>query len=100
VTPEDLAALVRATLAESAAEGELSVEVPEEVVIERPRVKEHGDYATPVALSLAKAAGLPPRQIAETLAARLRSQPGITAVDVAGPGFLNLTVAADALPRH
>ncbi len=97
MTPEDLADLVRATLAESAAEGELSVEVPEEVVIERPRVKEHGDYATPVALSLAKAAGLPPRQIAETLAARLRSQPGITAVDVAGPGFLNLTVAADAL---
>lgn len=97
MTPEDLAALVRATLAESAAEGELSVEVPEEVVIERPRVKEHGDYATPVALSLAKSAGLPPRQIAEALASRLRSQPGITAVDVAGPGFLNLTVAADAL---
>lgn len=97
MTPEDLADLVRATLADSVAEGELVIEVPEDVVIERPRVKEHGDYATPVALSLAKKAGVPPRRIAEALAERLRSQPGITAVEVAGPGFLNLTVAADAL---
>lgn len=97
MTPENLADLVRATLADSVAEGELVIEMPEDVVIERPRVKEHGDYATPVALSLAKKAGVPPRQIAEALAERLRSQPGITAVEVAGPGFLNLTVAADAL---
>lgn len=97
MTPENLADLVRATLADSVAEGELVIEVPEDVVIERPRVKEHGDYATPVALSLAKKAGVPPRRIAEALAERLRSQPGITAVEVAGPGFLNLTVAADAL---
>ncbi len=97
MTPENLADLVRATRADSVAEGELVIEVPEDVVIERPRVKEHGDYATPVALSLAKKAGVPPRQIAEALAERLRSQPGITAVEVAGPGFLNLTVAADAL---
>ena len=97
VTPEDLAAAVRAALTELVSSGELPVDVPDDIVIERPKVKEHGDYATPVALTLAKAAGRPPRQIAEMLAERLRNAPGITGVDVAGPGFLNLTVAADAL---
>ncbi len=97
VTPEDLAIVVRAALTELVSSGELAIEVPTEIVIERPKVKEHGDYATPVALTLAKIAGRPPRQIAELLAQRLTETPGITGVDVAGPGFLNLTVAADAL---
>jgi len=97
VTPEDLAIVVRAALTELVSSGELAIEVPTEIVIERPKVKEHGDYATPVALTLAKVAGRPPRQIAELLAQRLTETPGITRVDVAGPGFLNLTVAADAL---
>jgi len=97
VTPEDLAIVVRAALTELVSSGELAIEVPSEIVIERPKVKEHGDYATPVALTLAKVAGRPPRQIAELLAQRLTETPGITRVDVAGPGFLNLTVAADAL---
>src|SRR5439155_13188859 len=48
------------------------------------------DYATNVALQLAKPAGRPPREVAEIVAAHLREQPGIAAVDVAGPGFLNL----------
>ena len=52
--------------------GDLSVAVPAEVAVERPRVKEHGDYATSIALQLAKPAGLPPRHVAELLAARLR----------------------------
>ena len=97
MTPEDLAIVVRAALTELVSSGELAIEVPTEIVIERPKVKEHGDYATPVALTLAKIAGRPPRQIAELLAQRLTETPGITGVDVAGPGFLNLTVAADAL---
>ena len=88
---------MRSALTDLIASGQLAVEIPDEIVIERPRVKEHGDYATPVALTLAKSAGMPPRAVAEMLAERLASTPGITAVDVAGPGFLNLTVAADAL---
>lgn len=88
---------MRSALTDLIASGQLAVEIPDEIVIERPRVKEHGDYATPVALTLAKSAGMPPRAVAEMLAERLVSTPGITAVDVAGPGFLNLTVAADAL---
>ena len=77
--------------------GELSVTPPAEVVVERPRVKEHGDYATSVALQLAKAAGRPPREVAELLAARLREVEGIAEVDVAGPGFLNLRLAQASL---
>ncbi len=88
---------MRSALTDLIASGQLAVGIPDEIVIERPRVKEHGDYATPVALTLAKSAGMPPRAVAEMLAERLASTPGITAVDVAGPGFLNLTVAADAL---
>ena len=79
------------------ARGTLAAEVPGEVVVERPRNPEHGDYATNVALRLAKGAGRPPREIAEILAAELRATAGIDAVDVAGPGFLNITLAKAAL---
>ena len=77
--------------------GELAVEVPAEVAVERPRVKEHGDYATSIALQLAKRAARPPREVAELLAARLRTVDGIAEVDVAGPGFLNLRLAQASL---
>ena len=97
MTPEDLAQIVRESVANLVAEGALAVEVPDEVVIERPRNPDHGDYATPVALTLAKAAGRPPREVAEVLAARLGAVPGITAAEVAGPGFVNLRVAAGSV---
>ncbi len=77
--------------------GELAVSVPDSAVVERPKSREHGDYATNVALRLAKPAGRPPREVAELIAARLREHPGIARVDVAGPGFLNITLAKDAL---
>ena len=79
--------------------GELAVPVPAEVAVERPRQREHGDYATSVALQLAKPAGRPPRAVAELLAARLRTVAGIASVDVAGPGFLNVRLAEAALGR-
>ena len=97
MTPEQLADVVRAAVSAAVARGTLAVEVPGEVVIERPRNPEHGDYATNVALRLAKAAGRPPREIAEILAGELRATGGIEAVDVAGPGFLNITLAKAAL---
>ena len=74
--------------------GELAVEPPQAVTVDRPKNREHGDYATNVALQLAKAASRPPREIAELLAGRLRQTPGIAKVDVAGPGFLNVTLEA------
>ena len=94
MTPEQLAAAIRAALDELRAAGALSVEVPETLRVERPRQSGHGDWSTNIAMQLAKQAGMPPRELATKLAAALAAVPGIAAVDVAGPGFLNLTLDA------
>ncbi len=91
MTPADLAVALRTVVEEAVAAGEFDAVIPDEVHVERPRNKAHGDYASNVALILAKAARRPPREIAEILAARLRLVDGIARVDVAGPGFLNVT---------
>ena len=67
------------------------------VVIEPPRDPSHGDLATNAALVLAKEAKSNPRALAETLAGALRGEPGVTAVEVAGPGFINLRLHPDVL---
>lgn len=97
VTPADLAAAIRAAVGACLEAGEFGGSVPAEVAVERPKNPEHGDYATNIALRLAKPAGRPAREVADAIAARLREQDGISAVDVAGPGFLNLTVATGSL---
>jgi arginyl-tRNA synthetase len=97
VTPEQLRDVVRAAVSAVVDRGALAVAVPDEVVVERPKNPEHGDYATNVALRLAKPAGRPPREVAELVAEQLRTDEGIARVDVAGPGFLNITLATDAL---
>jgi arginyl-tRNA synthetase len=99
VTPEQLRDVVRTVVAAAVDRGALAVEVPEDVVVERPKNRAHGDYATNVALRLAKAAGRPPREVAGLLATDLAAQTGIAGVDVAGPGFLNITLAEGALGR-
>ena len=96
MTPEDLSAAVRDCVLSLQGEGALTGDVPEEIVIERPKNRDHGDYATPVALSLAKSAGRPPRDIAAMVAERLRGVPGISEAEIAGPGFINIRLAADA----
>ncbi|MDZ4312698.1 MAG: arginine--tRNA ligase [Cypionkella sp.] len=65
-----------------------------QVAVEPPRDPAHGDMATNAAMVLAKPAGLQPRVIAEALAAKLRLDPRVTGAEVAGPGFLNLRLAA------
>ena len=97
MTPEQLRDVVRTAVAAAVDRGELAVDVPDDVVVERPKNPEHGDYATNVALRLAKGAGRPPREVAEVLARELRALEGIERVDIAGPGFLNLVLAKDAL---
>ncbi|MPQ99921.1 arginine--tRNA ligase [Modestobacter sp. I12A-02628] len=99
MTPEQLRDVVRTAVAGVVGRGELAVDVPDDVVVDRPKNPEHGDYATNVAMRLAKPAGRPPREVAELVAAELRLQPGIDRVDVAGPGFLNVTLAKAALGR-
>jgi arginyl-tRNA synthetase len=96
VTPEQLSATIVDALTALTEDGALTLPdgVPAQVVIERPKSKEHGDYATNVALQLAKKAGLPPRELASLLAERLGAAEGIAAVEIAGPGFLNIRVDA------
>jgi len=97
VTPAELSTAILAVVGRAVDAGELAVAVPERAVVERPKNKAHGDYASNVALQLAKAAGRPPREVAELLAGRLREAAGIAAVDVAGPGFLNVRLCQEAL---
>jgi arginyl-tRNA synthetase len=97
VTPAELAEVVLAAVAACIEAGDFAGTRPEDAVIERPKNPEHGDYATNIALRLAKPAGKSPREVAEAIAARLRDADGISSVDIAGPGFINITLAADAL---
>jgi len=96
VDPAQLAEAVRHALASAVDAGDLDVEVPTDIPLDRPKSREHGDYATPVAMKLAKAARRPPRQVAEIIARHLTSTSGIAEVDIAGPGFLNITVETAA----
>jgi arginyl-tRNA synthetase len=98
VTPEQLSAAIVEVLATLFDEGALTLPdgVPSAVTIERPRVREHGDYATNVALQLAKKAGTNPRDLAGRIQDRLVKVEGIARVDIAGPGFLNISVEAGA----
>jgi arginyl-tRNA synthetase len=98
VTPEQLSASIVHALTALSDRGALRLAdgVPGTVVVERPKSKEHGDYATNVALQLAKKAGMPPRELAGLLAEEVRAADGIASVDIAGPGFLNVRVEAGA----
>src|SRR4051794_33102461 len=97
MTPADLADAILVAVRAAVEDGDLAVAVPSKATVERPRNPEHGDYATNIALQLAKPAGKPPREVAEIISGRLRQAPGIAGVDVAGPGFLNLRLAEGAL---
>ncbi len=97
MTPEELSGLVVSVIRSAVDDGRLALaEVPTSVVIERPKNREHGDWATTAALQLAKQAGVPPRAVAQVIADGLLTLSSIAAVDIAGPGFINVTLAAGA----
>ncbi|MEE4540660.1 DALR anticodon-binding domain-containing protein [Streptomyces sp. V4-01] len=96
MTPAELSRTVLATVRRAVEAAELSVAVPERVVVQRPPRPGCGDYATNVALQLAGPAGRPPREVAAVLARRLAKEPGIAQVEIAGAGFLNITLSARA----
>ena len=98
VNPDELSTAVVDVLRALVADGDIALTggAPARVTVERPKVKDHGDYATNIALQLGKAAGLKPRELAGLVADRLVGVEGIAAVEVAGPGFLNIRVAAAA----
>ena len=87
-----LEAHILAVIAAAIGRGAFAGEVPSNVRLERPKNREHGDYATSIALQLAKAAGLSPLEIAKIIAADLTNLDEITAVEIAGPGFINITL--------
>ena len=89
---DQLALDIQAVIAASFARGEISGEVPAVITLERPKNRDHGDYATSIALQLAKAAGKNPREIATILQAAITSIAGVVKVDIAGPGFINITI--------
>ncbi|MFD2421034.1 arginine--tRNA ligase [Amycolatopsis pigmentata] len=97
MTPAVLADLVRSSAVQVlSARGLDHAVLPEKVTIERPRNPEHGDYATNLALQVAKKAGLATREFAQALADEVAKSDGVAAAEVAGPGFLNFRLAADA----
>ncbi|WP_206446203.1 arginine--tRNA ligase [Agrococcus sp. KRD186] len=95
--PSDISAAVLAAVRSAVGRRSSDVEVGEsDIVLERPRNRDHGDWATNAAMRFAKKAGANPRELAEEVAAELAAVEGIERADVAGPGFINLTIAAGA----
>ena len=97
MTPSDLSHLINTEAHKILADRQLDVTVlPEQVVVERPRNPEHGDYATNLALQIAKKVGMNPRELAGLLVDALSAHDEIATVDIAGPGFINIRLAAAA----
>ena len=94
-----IAQLVTDAVDAAVAAGELPLAEPPDAGIERPRDPSHGDWATTVAQRSAKAAGMNPRAVAEIVAARIAASPDVDAVEIAGPGFINIRLSAGALQR-
>ncbi|MFD5570129.1 ArgS-related anticodon-binding protein NrtL [Streptomyces cadmiisoli] len=92
MTPVELSRTVLRAVRCAVDDGALSVSVPARVVVERSRPGGWGDYATNVALQLARPAGRPPRQVAEVLRPYLAGADGVTGVEITGPGFLNIAL--------
>ena len=101
---KELRELIRQALAVAAAAGEIPPAEDVDFVLERPRHKAHGDWATNVAMALASKAGRSPREIADALARHLEEKarkvkageaPLLSTVEVAGPGFINFSLGRD-----
>jgi arginyl-tRNA synthetase len=97
VTPADIAASILRILASLQASGSLNAgELPADITVERPKNRDHGDWATNVAMQWGAKLSANPREFANLLSAELAKEPGVEKVDVAGPGFINITLSAAA----
>ncbi|WP_086770604.1 ArgS-related anticodon-binding protein NrtL [Streptomyces bobili] len=92
MTPVELSRSVLHAVRCAVDDGELNVVVPSRVVVGRPGPGGRGDYATNVALQLARPAGQPPLRVAALLRAYLAREAGVTDVEITGPGFLNISL--------
>ena len=93
---EHIRSLLERSLAALRDAGELALDPLPEIPVERSRGDDHGDFASPVALALARVARRKPREIAERIVARLPESDAIASVDIAGPGFINFSIATEA----
>ena len=89
---ELLESALKAAISRAISHGEISGTTPESITLERPKNREHGDYATSVALQLAKVAGKNPREVAQIILDQLKGVDSISALEIAGPGFINITL--------
>lgn len=99
MTPEELAARLHAIVLEIVERrglGETVTVAPDDITLERPRNREHGDWASNAAMKLAKKVGANPRELAAEIVEGVRAIDGVSAVDIAGPGFINITLDAAA----
>ena len=87
-----LAAQIQAAISRAIERGDLIGTVPSTIPLERPKNRDHGDYASSIALQLAKPAGKNPRDVAELLKKDLETLAEVSAVEIAGPGFINITL--------
>jgi arginyl-tRNA synthetase len=97
MTPQELADHIHAAVIRAISDGTLSLDVsdvPTEIVVDRPKNPEHGDWATNIALQLSKKAGLNPREVAAILELLLLEVEGVDSIEVAGPGFINVRLSA------
>ncbi|MGG5171671.1 arginine--tRNA ligase [Pseudarthrobacter sp. J1738] len=95
MTPEQLSAAISACLNDAVHDGAIAMnvsDIPEHVRVDRPKNREHGDWASNIAMQLSKKAGINPREFAQILSERLAKAEGVARVDIAGPGFLNITL--------
>lgn len=98
MTPEELSELIHQCLSAAAKRGDIALNAEDipQVKVERPRNREHGDWATNVAMQLARKASTNPRALATLLAGELEQVDAIAAAEVAGPGFLNVRLSSGA----
>ena len=89
---DQLADAIQALVAAAIERGDLAGTTPDAIVLERPKNRDHGDYATSIALQLAKPSGKNPREVATILQGAIAGLPGVSKVDIAGPGFINITL--------
>ena len=89
---DQLSADIQAVIAAAFSKGLIEGSAPQTITLERPKNRDHGDYATSIALQLAKAAGKNPREIATIVQSAIAGIAGVTKVEIAGPGFINITL--------
>ena len=94
-----ITSLVRTAIQDAVDAGELHLAEIPDPELERPRDASHGDWATSIALRSSRAAGVSPRQVAEIVSARMTELADIDAVEIAGPGFINIRLSDAALMR-